>query len=626
MLAELALACAAFAGLAAAPAPVSTIATAATAVVVEEKEVPLDTSGVTVRVATHWPASVHKGWIPCFVLVRNESDRRHTVDFRASAWAVDREVHARFDVPAGEASSAELLLPAFANVQNQFNVRVLLDGQSFWVPGNFGGSELGLVNAHSVLYLSADEPEAGAVERWTSELSTAVVVGNNTQHVSGLGYVSVVPTPAAAKSLPSTPDNLKVHHVRFEHLPTRSEAYSSVDAVVIDARSGLPEPRKLAALASWMRLGGTVAVFGPKASELARTNAEFAPWLEPRFALAAAGRTRGYRAGLGALLVDDEAVFSTEAQRDALRWAADSEHGVVHDTGGSRHSTERPILPDLFALPYRAFALLLVLFAVVIGPVNFIVVKRFKRPVVLLVTIPVIALGAALALFGFGVLAQGLGVKLASHTWTVLDQREHRSASSELRMIFAGLAPARGLEPGAGASAYGVARYSQNGMWSEPAYDGQTYRVEFDPGPVLSGGYLPARTPFLHQTLTERAARGRLEFAREGGALLATNALGVTVEELLVRDAAGGYWTLGEPLRENTRAPLEPLAEGDGAQRANDLGLAGLAPDLADFPPATYVARLERSPFDDGCGIAGTETVSLHRLFGVLALDLEAWR
>ncbi|MCK6448480.1 MAG: hypothetical protein L6Q99_18980 [Planctomycetes bacterium] len=632
MRAELGFVCAIFVGLAAplaaAPAPLALPATPATTIAFEEKEVPLDTSGVTVRVATYWPARVHKGWIPCFVDVRNAGDRHRTVGFRASSWGVDREVNASFDVPAGETSSAELLLPAFANVQNQFNVRLELDGQTFWVPGNFGASDLGLANARSVLYLSAGEPEAGATERWTSELSTSVVVGNTVQAPGALGHLSVVPPPAptSAGALLSTPDNLRVHHVRFEHLPSRPESYSSVDAVVIDARSGLPEPRKLAALASWMRLGGTVAVFGPRATELARTSAEFAPWLEPRFALARTARTQGQRAGLGTLFVDDAAPFSTDPQREALRWAADTRQGVVHETGNSRYTHERPILPDLFALPYKAFALLLVLFAIVIGPVNFIVVKRFKRPVVLLVTIPVIALGAAVALFGFGVLAQGLGVKLASHTWTVLDQREHRSASSELRMVFAGLAPARGLEPGAGAAAYGIARYSPNGSWNDPAYDGQKYRVEFDPGPVLSGGYLPARTPFLHQTLTERAARGRLEFAREGGALVATNGLGTTVEELLVRDASGGYWTLGAPLGENARGTLEPLAEGDGAQRANDLGVAELTPEVADFPPATYVARLERSPFDDDCGITGTESVSLHRLFGILALDTEAWR
>jgi hypothetical protein len=51
-----------------------------------------------------------------------------------------------------------------------------------------------------------------------------------------------------------------------------------------------------------------------------------------------------------------------------------------------------------------------------------------------------------------------------------------------------------------------------------------------------------------------------------------------------------------------------------------------LLPALDEFPRAGYLALLERSPFGDDCGVTGEEVRGTHHLFGVLALDSEAWR
>jgi hypothetical protein len=143
---------------------------------------------------------------------------------------------------------------------------------------------------------------------------------------------------------------------------------------------------------------------------------------------------------------------------------------------------------------------------------------------------------------------------------------------------------------------------------------------------VLSGGWLPSRLPFTHQTLTERAERGRLELARDGGALAATNALGTRIQDLLVRDPDGAYWTLAAPLEPAARARLEPLAAEDADARGVALQLGKLAPGLTALPVACYVASLERSPFTDDCGVRGEEVVSNHCVLGVLAADAKEWR
>ena len=44
------------------------------------------------------------------------------------------------------------------------------------------------------------------------------------------------------------------------------------------------------------------------------------------------------------------------------------------------------------------------------------------------------------------------------------------------------------------------------------------------------------------------------------------------------------------------------------------------------LPAACYLARLERSPFRDSCGIEMTELVSDHRVLGIWDLQAEAWK
>ncbi|MCE9595639.1 MAG: hypothetical protein K8S98_15735, partial [Planctomycetes bacterium] len=136
----------------------------------EEQELQLTDTKVVVRVATVWPAQLHKGWIPCQVTVTNGEERERKLEIRATAWAIEREVTARVDVPAGSTSSFEMLLPAFNGVQNQFQIGAVLDGKRFSMPGNFGAPEVGQSGGHTVLHLSESEPDPGTTERWTGEV------------------------------------------------------------------------------------------------------------------------------------------------------------------------------------------------------------------------------------------------------------------------------------------------------------------------------------------------------------------------------------------------------------------------------------------------------------------------
>jgi hypothetical protein len=481
MLVDLALACAATFALG---APISrAVAPAAwrAPVAPEERELTISESAVTVRAACWWPAQAHKGWVPCEFTVTNGDARARSVSLHASAWDAPREVDTTVELFPGERASLEILLPVFANAQNQFTIGGELDGQRFWLPGTFGPTEPAKATISSVLYLSGRAPDAGEPERWASALSTFSVGGEDSNHRVEAEPVSPEPPDPSVPTAEAAADNVRVHAVLFAHLPAHSEAYSSVDVVVVDASDGLPDERAFAPLAAWLRLGGTLAIFGKGGPAVASASRELAPWLEPRFATETRGTVRGWRAGLGLLLVDDAPAFSTGDQTAAVRFAASLHDGVVHDASGSRMFDARPALPDPFKLPYGAFALLLVVFALVIGPLNFVLVARTKRPVLLLVTIPAIALIAALAVLAFGIASQGLGVDVASRSLAWLDQREHRSMASELRAVFAGLAPARGLEPGPGSSVHAISIQLDAERVLEPRFANLVFRSSYGP-------------------------------------------------------------------------------------------------------------------------------------------------
>ncbi|HUR27705.1 MAG TPA: hypothetical protein VM509_05925, partial [Planctomycetota bacterium] len=318
--------------------------------------------------------------------------------------------------------------------------------------------------------------------------------------------------------------------------------------------------------------------------------------------------------------------LETEPQRTLLRELVTSSRGRVEDGGAWRLFPFLPMIPDLFALPLKGFSIFLMLFAVLIGPVNFILVKRTKRPALLLFSIPAIAIVAAVLLFLYGVASQGLGVKIASESFTVLDQREHRASSAEVRMIFAGLSPGAGLLPRPGTSCYAIGTLQIDEEIAPIRESSRAFRVDQTDGFVLTGQFIPARTAFLQQILSEHAERARLGVRKKGAAFQVENGLGARIDQLLLRDASGNYYRLAGVLESGGSAELESVGEPDATTLETDLAGVLQYDGLDALAPGAYLAQLDRNPFGDECGVTGRPVGGAHHVLGVLALDAEEWR
>ncbi|NUP97137.1 MAG: hypothetical protein HUU28_13340 [Planctomycetaceae bacterium] len=564
----------------------------------------LSRAKVEARLSSSWPDMLNKGWAPLRIELRNDSDRARVVSLTGSVndWQLSSTWAQRVELGAGERAELELTLPAGGAWQSEWNFVVRCDGDSAYFSGILAaGGDSAYCN---VLVTGPDEVAASEVTRWQEETSTRTV-----------GY--------SAPGSTSAHDNVRLGFALHGALPRSNTAYTSLDLVVLDARKGLPTDAKLEPLMAWARSGGRLMILGEDALQLASRNGALAPWLEERFTLAS--EPRRVLCGLGQIVfMDTEAGFEDEYVRKLVAQHAEEDSGdaAPRTNDDSRTSDAKLDVPGLGAIPYRIFALLLLGFALLIGPANFVWVRARKRPVLLLITIPLIALVSSLGLLGYGVLVQGLDIKVASATVSLLDSRLHRSASIEKRIVFAGLSP-DGLRPDPGTSVHPVPS-------NVSAMGPQRLQLSIERSPelLLGGDFIPARTSVMQVLLNERAARGRLEIARAPEGLKVTNSLGTRLERVVARDAAGAWYVLSQPLEQGQSAVLDAADESNlGLMLEQPFRVVRAGSTLTPaLPPACFVARTSSAPFRDDCGLELNEIQGTHALFGVWGLDEEAWR
>ena len=201
-------------------------------------------------------------------------------------------------------------------------------------------------------------------------------------------------------------------------------------------------------------------------------------------------------------------------------------------------------IPGVGAAPVFSFVLLATLFAIVIGPVNYLLLGRINRLYLLLVTVPVGAAVVTIGLFSYAVLSDGLGVQARIRSFTLLDQQSGRAVSWSRQSYYASLVPSQGpLFP------------NDAVVWpldERPFSDrqGPSRQLNWEAqGQRLRSGYLSSRR--LTQFMVTRSARSKskLTIVSQGKSPpRVTNELGSTVEHLFVCDRGGNYFRAEESL------------------------------------------------------------------------------
>jgi hypothetical protein len=195
-------------------------------------------------------------------------------------------------------------------------------------------------------------------------------------------------------------------------------------------------------------------------------------------------------------------------------------------------------IPGLGAAPVLLFLAMILIFAVVAGPVNFLLVRRMRRPLLLLLTVPALGFGTTLLLLLHGLWHDGLGVRGMVHSYSYLDQEQHEVATFADRTLFAGFSPGR-LSLDADSLLVAPACFvSAHGERNDPPFV-----VDWSRGTV-EGGVLPSRTLTTLLSARQAAERARLRarILPDGDLELLTDGDLKPIGEILWCDASGQCW------------------------------------------------------------------------------------
>lgn len=264
---------------------------------------------------------------------------------------------------------------------------------------------------------------------------------------------------------------------------------------------------------------------------------------------------------------------------DRFRWI--DRHGLSARTG-NREFVEF-LIPGVKSVPVYSYLVLITVFTLIIGPLNYLLLWKRKRLYLLVLTIPGIALITSLGLFGYSVVAHGFDVKARARSFTILDQRTRTAVTTCRVALYAGLAPGEGLNFSSATAVYPI----------RP--EGQTFesaRLDWSEGQALNSGWLPSRTRTQFLTVAHRRERGRLQVGRpDAGTLSAANGFEQGIEAVVVVDGSGRVY-YGSNLPAGESARLET------AEPAQLRGMAELLRRHPLEPPEELKSRRSRSIFE----------------------------
>jgi hypothetical protein len=198
------------------------------------------------------------------------------------------------------------------------------------------------------------------------------------------------------------------------------------------------------------------------------------------------------------------------------------------------------IIPGVGRAPVGSYLVLITLFVIVIGPVNYFWLRKWKRLYLLLVTVPLGAALVTLALMNYALFTDGLGVRVRVRSYTHLDQRSGQAASWSRQSYYAGLAPSRGMQFPATAAFYPIEQFPMEGRTRR----GGGRRLLWDEGQHLTAGYVTSRA--TTQLLVVQSADSPRQLAVSGTSAdeppTVENRLGADILWLVLRGADGRFF------------------------------------------------------------------------------------
>lgn len=242
-------------------------------------------------------------------------------------------------------------------------------------------------------------------------------------------------------------------------------------------------------------------------------------------------------------------------------WLLKSVGGMSRWDWGKRHGESARIgtsdfflflIPGIGGAPIVMFLVLITIFAVVIGPLNYFVLARRKQLHLLLLTIPAIAFVTSLLLFSYAIVSHGFGVKARCRSLTFIDQAAQSAVTFARLSLFAGQAPSAGMQFSRDTAVYPI--------WPENEQF-ESGQIDWTSSQNLTSGWLRSRTRTQFLTVGHRTERGRLEVTSPSAdKLTVANGFEWGFEPLVVTNAQGRLF-VGKSVAAGASIDLQPATD-----------------------------------------------------------------
>lgn len=249
-----------------------------------------------------------------------------------------------------------------------------------------------------------------------------------------------------------------------------------------------------------------------------------------------------------------------EQRRVAVeRWRGSSNRVRLGLTPGvGSNDFANMLIPGVGLAPVGMFQLLITLFVLAIGPLNYWLLARNERLHLLVVTTPVAAALLTVGIFAYAFLGDGFGVKVRARSVTLIDQNRGEAVSwsrlshyagvgSEGRLAFPGDTQVVPILP-AWESAVAASDSSLRTMvWRDGVQE-------------LGPAWMPTRTAVQHLAIRSRATEHRVAVAESASGVEVNNQLGADIEVIYVLDS-NAEWRRGAEIDAGATARLDPIEQ-----------------------------------------------------------------
>jgi hypothetical protein len=236
----------------------------------------------------------------------------------------------------------------------------------------------------------------------------------------------------------------------------------------------------------------------------------------------------------------------------------------------------------------------------------------------MVLTVPISAAFVTIAMFGYALVADGLGARARVRSVTRLDQRRGAMATLSRISYYAGLTPARGLEFSPNTAVYPILNYSEdeNGRMSRKT-------MIWENNQRLTQGWITSRT--LTQFLTVRSALSacRLEISEPSAGedkLNLENRLGVAIHKLVIHARNGKYYNI-----ENVGIGAKAAAIEIAPETAQSWLIAAINNNQPAYPPEydprdwNNPRRYYYNPYVNSLALTGFSSSQLEELINRMA-------